>query len=53
MYVHMQIASWTAVAFMLIMGTVATVVLIRSVIKAKTQAVQYYEFQDTDIKADN
>ena len=46
-------ASWTAVAIMLIMGTVAAVVLIQSVVKIMTQGViQYYEFQDTHVKAD-
>ena len=48
-----QMASWTVVAIMLIMGTVAAVVVIRCVIKIMTQGiVQYYEFQDTHVKAD-
>ena len=48
-----QMASWTVVAIMLIMGTVAAVVVIRCVVKIMTQGVvQYYEFQDTHVKAD-
>ena len=48
-----QMASWTAVAIMLIMSTVAAVVVIRHVVKVMTQGgIQFSKFQDTHVETD-